>query len=49
MKIIIRFFVIIAVVIFTLVILIKIIKKCSWKDAVGIVEELCKEFDGCCL
>ena len=43
MKSLIKLFAALAAVIFALVAVIKIVQKCSWKEAVGILEELCNE------
>ena len=48
MKLLIRLIMIVAAMLFALVAVIKIIKGCSWKDAVGILEELCKEISESC-
>ena len=49
MKSLIKLFAAIAAVIFALVAVIKIVQKCSWKEAVGILEELCCEIrENCC-
>jgi len=52
MKSLIKLFAAIAAVIFALVAVIKIVQKCSWKEAVGILEELCCEIrencSSCC-
>ena len=49
MKSLIKLFAALAAVIFALVAVIKIVQKCSWKEAVGILEELCKEIrENCC-
>jgi len=49
MKSLIKLFAAIAAVIFALVAVIKIVQKCSWKDAVGILEELYGEIrENCC-
>jgi len=43
MKSLFRFFAACAAVLFALVAVIKFVQKCSWKEAVGILEEFCKE------
>ena len=49
MKSLIKLFAAIAAVIFALVAVIKIVQNCSWKEAVGILEELCREIrENCC-
>lgn len=49
MKSLIKLFAVITTVIFALVAVIKVVQKCSWKEAVGILEELCREFrENCC-
>ena len=49
MKSIIRLFAAFAAVVFALIAVIKIVQGCSWKEAVGIAEEFCKEIrENCC-
>ena len=48
MKFIFRLFVFLAAISFVLVAVIKYVKGCSWKDAVGIVEELWIEMKESC-
>ncbi|HUT62555.1 MAG TPA: hypothetical protein VMZ04_01235 [Anaerolineae bacterium] len=48
MKFLVRLLVLLTVAIFALVTLIKIVERCSWKEAIGIVEELWKECKECC-
>ncbi|MBN1291655.1 MAG: hypothetical protein JXB48_07425 [Candidatus Latescibacteria bacterium] len=43
MKTIVKLFAMFAAIIFALVAVIKIVQKCSWKDAVGILEEFINE------
>ena len=50
MKTLIRIFTVFAAVVFVLVTVIKLVRGCSYKEAVGIAEELCKEIiDSCCI
>ena len=48
MKSFIRFLAALAAVLFVLVAVIKFVQRCSWKEAVGILEEFCKETCGSC-
>ena len=48
MKTIFRLIVVFAAALVALIAIIKYTKGCSWKDAVGILEELCKEFKEAC-
>ncbi|MCE5251769.1 hypothetical protein LLG96_16290 [bacterium] len=48
MKSFIRFLAALATVLFVLVAVIKFVQRCSWKEAVGILEEFCKEAHGSC-
>ncbi len=43
MKMILRIFITIIVILFGFIALIKFVRNCSWKEAVGIAEEFCKE------
>ncbi len=48
MKAIVRLVLLFGAVMFLLVAVIKHVQRCSWKDAAGIMEELCKEMKGYC-
>jgi len=48
MKAIIRLALLFGALMFILVAVIKHVQKCSWKEAAGIVEELCNELKGFC-
>ena len=48
MKSLFRLFAFAVTVVFILVAVIKYVRGCSWKEAVGIFEELCKEFKESC-
>ncbi|MBT4485411.1 MAG: hypothetical protein HOC71_17230 [Candidatus Latescibacteria bacterium] len=48
MKSILRLLALVLTAIFSVVAVIKFVKGCSWKEAVGILEELCKECKEAC-
>ena len=48
MKICIKIFAVIAVVFVIFLTVVKIVQKCSWKDSMGIIEELWKEMKANC-
>jgi len=48
MKTIFHLLMIVATILFCVVAVIKIVMGCSWKEAVGIAEELCKEIQEAC-
>ena len=49
MKTLFRLFMLVATVVFGLMVVVKIVRRCSWQEAVGILEELCKELRDACL
>ena len=48
MKTLFRLFMLVATVVFGLMVVVKIVRRCSWQEAVGILEELCKELRDAC-
>jgi len=48
MKILFKLFAVFAVIVVVLVAVIKFVQRCSWKEAVGILEEFCNEMRTMC-
>jgi hypothetical protein len=48
MKTLLRLFMLLATVVFGLVVVVKVIRRCSWQEAAGILEELWKELRSAC-